>query len=174
MPNLNFGKRTQANNVNNIIAHSFSRIMVISSFVALNMVEDEAMRDMKLFISQTLDRSTKRTDIVKPACLHLCLKNKLFVDTNQPFIQCPIHFQLRDRTSIDQLIFWPIWMESSQRSQVNKKAKVGVKKHSVICLDDFSVVRNEQSETGYIFFLKKYAVIKKNVDEEAYRRWISA
>ena len=65
-------------------------------------------------------------------------------------------------------------MESSQRSQVNKKAKVGVKKHSVIRLDDFSVVRNEQSETGYIFFLKKYAVIKKNVDEEAYRRWISA
>lgn len=55
---------------------------------------------------------------------------------------------------------------------MNRKARFGVKKRSVIRVDDYSVVRHENAVSGYVVFLRSYLVVKKEVDEEAYHRWL--
>ena len=45
----------------------------------------------------------------------------------------------------------PVWTNPSQRSAVNRKAKVGVKKHSAIRLDNCSVVFHQKAPSGYLF-----------------------
>jgi hypothetical protein len=147
--------------------------MVISSFVALNMIEAQGMMELKSFISESLDSSIKPVDVVQPVGLHFCIQDKLFVGTNQRFIQCPIHFLLRDRTTPATQVCRPIWgTDSSERSKVNRKAKSGVKKHSVIRLDEFSVVRHQPAAGGYVLLIRSYHVVKKDVDQQAYDRWI--
>jgi hypothetical protein len=47
-----------------------------------------------------------------------------------------------------------------------------VKKHSVIRINDFSVVVHEKALLGYVFFLRSYVVVKKVVDDDAYDRWL--
>jgi hypothetical protein len=54
---------------------------------------------------------------------------------------------------------------------VNRKAKLGVKKHSAICLNDFSVVAHEKAPSGYLLFIRSYLVVKKDIDKEAHQRW---
>lgn len=107
----------------------------------------------------------------KPGGLHFLVEEKIFKGTNQPFVSCPIQFRLRDRNP-QTLLCQPVWTKSSLRCKVNRQAKIGVKKHSVIRLDDFSVVVHSKSPLGYIFFLREYQVIKKDVDKDAYERWL--
>ena len=148
-------------------------LMVSSSYVALNMVDSGGIGQLKRFISQSLDSSINTCDVIKPVGLHFCLLDKIFVGTNQRFIQCPIHFLLQDHGTSDTLRCRPVWTENSHRSHVDRKAKVGVKKHSVVRLDDFSVVvPHEPAVDGYIFFIRSYSVVKKDVDLGAYGRWI--
>ena len=109
-------------------------------------------------------------DVIKPVGLHFVLEDKIFKGTDQPFCSCPIQFLLRDSTPETKLC-QPVWADKSLRSKVNRKAKVGVKKHSVIRVDDFSVVRHEKSHCGYLVFIRSYQVIKKDVDQDAYDRW---
>jgi hypothetical protein len=99
------------------------------------------------------------------------VEDKIFRGTNQPHIQCPIQFLLRDRTP-DRKLFQPVWTEQSLRGKVNRKAKVGVKIHSVIRLDDYSVVVHEKAPSGYLLFIRSYVVVKKDVDRDAYQRWV--
>jgi hypothetical protein len=54
---------------------------------------------------------------------------------------------------------------------VNRKAKIGVKKLSVIRLDDFSVVAHQKAPAGYLIFIRSYDVVKKDVDHDVYDRW---
>ena len=147
-------------------------IMVLSSFAALNKIEAGGMIELKEFIVRRLDRSARTVGAVKPVGCHFLVEEKHFKGTNQPRVSCPIQFLLRDRSS-DTLLCQPVWIESSQRSKVNRKAKFGVKKHSVIRLDDFEVVAHEKAISGYVFFLRNYTVVKKDVDDEAYQRWIT-
>jgi hypothetical protein len=64
-----------------------------------------------------------------------------------------------------------VWTEQTLRSKVNRKAKMGVKKHSVIRLDDFSVVPHMKAPSGYLVFIRSYLVVKKDIEMEAYQRW---
>ena len=144
--------------------------MGLSSFAALNKIEASSIREMKDFITRRLDSSAKEGDVVKPVGLHFLVQDKIFKGTNQPRVSCPIQFLLRDSTS-DTLLGQPVWTESSQRSKVNRKAKVAVKKRSVIRVDDFAVVAHDKAKSGYVFFLRNYTVAKKEVDNEAYQRW---
>jgi hypothetical protein len=147
--------------------------MVVSSFAALNKIEPGGIRELNTFISQTLDSSINAADVVKPVGLHFCLKEKIFTGTNQPFVSCPIQFLLRDRTSLDTQLCRPVWTDIVHRSKVNRKAKIGVKKHSVIRLDDYSVLAHNNAPHGYLLFIKNYHVVKKVVDDDAYHRWIT-
>jgi hypothetical protein len=148
-------------------------IMVLSSYAALNKIEAGGIRELNMFISQTLDSSVEPADVVKPIGLHFCVGEKIFIGTTHPLLTCPIEFLLHDRISHDTLLCRPIWTESCQRSKVNRKARVGVKKHSVIRLDDFSVVAHDKAKYGHVFFVKSYQVVKKDVDDDAYERWIT-
>jgi hypothetical protein len=144
--------------------------MVISSFNALNKIEGGSMRELNHYITQIVEGAIV-AEAVKPTGLHFLVDEKIFRGTNQPFVQCPIQFRLRGRSPETQLC-QPVWTESSQRSKVNRKARLGVKKHSVIRVDDFSVVIHESSPGGYILFIRSYQVVKKNVDDEAHQRWV--
>jgi hypothetical protein len=83
--------------------------MVLSSHVALNLIEAEGIQELKKFIARSLDSSTKASDIVKPVGLHFCLADKIFVGTSQHLLQCPIHFLLQDRTSAETQVCRPVW-----------------------------------------------------------------
>jgi hypothetical protein len=48
-----------------------------------------------------------------------------------------------------------------------------VKKHSFIHLDDFSIVAHEKATDGYVVLIRNYHVVKKDVDDDAYQRWIT-
>ena len=146
--------------------------MVLSSFCALNKIEAGGMIELKEFIVRRLDRSACTVGVVKPVGRHFLVQDKHFKGTNHPRVSCPIQFLLRHRSS-DTLLCQPVWTESSQRSKVNRKAKFGVKKRSVIRLDDFEAVAHEKGKSGYVFFLRNYTVVKKDVDDEAYERWIT-
>jgi len=146
--------------------------MGLSSFAALNKIQASSIREMKDFITHRLDGSADAGHVVKPEGLHFIVEDKIFKGTNQPRVSCPIQFLLADRSS-DTLLSQPVWTESSQRSKVNRKAKVAVKKRSVIRLDDFAVVAHQPAKSGYVFFLRSYTVVKKDVDIEAYQRWIT-
>jgi len=106
----------------------------------------------------------------KPCGLHFLVEEKIFKGTNQRFVSCPIQFRLRDRSPETKLC-QPVWTDPRERCNVNRKAKLGVKKHSVIRLDDFSVVVHKKSASGYLFFIRKYLVVKKTIDDGAYERW---
>ena len=142
--------------------------MVLSSFNALNKIEAGGMRELNTYITCSLD--SKESDMTKPLGLHFLVEEKIFKGTNQPFVSCPIQFRLRDRSSETKLC-QPVWTDPSQRSKVNRKARVGVKKLSVIRLDDYSVVRHKNALSGYCFFIRSYLVVKKDVDKQAYERW---
>jgi hypothetical protein len=138
------------------------------------MIEADGMMELNRFISLSLAGSTPASDLVKPVGLHFCVEDKIFKGTNQPFLSCPIQFLLRDRTSPERKLCQPVCTERSHRSKVFRKAKVGVKKHSVIRLDDFSIVAHKKAPNGYILFIRSYYVVKKVVDNDAYQRWNSA
>ena len=143
--------------------------MVMSSFNALNKIEAECMSESNDYSTGRLDGSI--TAIAeKPCGLHFLVEEKIFKGTNQPFVSCPIQFRLRDQSPETKLC-QPVWTDPSQRGHVNRKAKIGVKKHSVIRLDDFSVVVHNKSPSGYLLFIRSYLVIKKTVDDDAYERW---
>jgi hypothetical protein len=143
--------------------------MVMSSFNALNKIEAGSMSELDEYIKGRLDGSTTAM-AEKPFGLHFLVDEKIFKGTNQPFVSCPIEFRLRDQGPKTKLCR-PVWTDPSQRCNVNRKAKLGVKKHSVIRLDDFSVVVHKKSASGYLFFLRSYLVVKKTIDDDAYERW---
>jgi hypothetical protein len=147
--------------------------MVLSSFNALNKIEAGMMSELDDYIRGRLDGSISSSDwSEKPCGLHFLVDDKIFRGTNQPFVSCPIEFLIRDQGQETKLCR-PVWTETSQRCKVNGKAKLGVMKHSVIRLDDFSIVVDKRSASGYLFFLRKYVVIKKTIDDDAYERWNS-
>jgi hypothetical protein len=151
--------------------HCKHPIMVLSSFNALNKIEAGDMRELNYCITSRLDSSTK-ADTEKPVGLHFLVEEKIFKGTNQRFLSCPIQFLLRSRSPETKLC-QPVWTDASQRSVVNRKAKVGVCKHSVmIRADDFSVVLHKKAPSGYLFFLRSFVVSKKDVDDDAYERWL--
>jgi len=146
--------------------------MVLSSHAALNKVGIGSTRELNEYITQQLaGPSMSGEGCTKPLGLHFVVEDKIFKGTNQPHISCPIQFLLRDRTPETKLC-QPVWTEKSLRSKVNRKARVGVKKHSVIRLDDFSVVPHKKASSGYLLFIRSYLVVKKDVDKEAYQRWL--
>jgi hypothetical protein len=145
--------------------------MVVSSFSALNKIEAGGIRELNDYISRRLD-SAITGDEGKPVALHFLVEEKIFKGTSQPFVSCPIQFRLRGR-SPQTLLCQPVWTDPSLRSKVNRKAKVGVKKHSVIRLDDYSVVLHSKAPSGYLFFIRSYVVVKKDVDKDAHDRWLS-
>jgi hypothetical protein len=145
--------------------------MVLSSYAALNKIGAGNMRELNDYIALSLDSSLNKADVVKPTGLHFVLQDKIFMGTNNPLISCPIQFLLRDQTNETKLCR-VVWTERSQRSKVTRKARVGVKKHSVIRLDDFTVVPYEKASTGYLILIRSYQVLKKDVDKDAYHNWI--
>ena len=150
----------------------FSIMAPISSHAALNKVGSGSMTELKDYITRRLACPSTSADVRTgmPVGLHFVILEKLFKGTNQPFISCPIQFLLGDQTS-QSLLCQPVWTEPSLRSKVNRKAKVGVQKLSVIRLDDYSVVAHKNAPLGYLLFIRSYIVVKKDVDEEAYNRW---
>ena len=144
----------------------------ISSHAALNKVGTGSMTELKDYITRRLacPSSACTGSSSKPVGLYFVILDKQFKGTNQPFISCPIQFLLRDHTS-QTLLCQPVWTEQSLRSKVNRKAKVGVQKLSVIRLDDYSVVAHKKAPFGYLFLIRSYLVVKKDVDKEAYERW---
>jgi hypothetical protein len=86
-------------------------------------------------------------------------------------LSCPVQLLLRDGSGQTKLC-QPVWTDPTLRTKVNRKVKVGTKKLSVIRLDDFNAVSHEKSPSGYVFFIRSYLVVKKDVDEEVYQRWI--
>jgi hypothetical protein len=151
-------------------------IMVVSSHTALNKIKACSVRQLDDFIAQTLDPSVKAADIIKPVGLHFVVKDKIFMGTPLQGATCPVRLVLQD-SSRERLLCQVVWTDFSQRSKVIRKAKVGVKKLSVICLDDFNAVSDEQSfektSTGCHFFIRDHHVLKKDADAEAHRRWLS-
>jgi hypothetical protein len=145
--------------------------MVLNSYAALNKVRTGSMRELNDYIAIRLDTSANAADVVKPVGLHFVIQDKIFMGTNNRLISCPIQFLLRDQTTETKLCK-PVWTERSLRSQVNRKAMVGVKKHSVIRLDDFSVVPYDKASIGYLFFIHSYQVVKKDIDLDSYENWI--
>jgi len=144
--------------------------MVISSHAALNKVGSGSMRELNEYITCQLSCPGKLPSMVKPVGLHFIIHEKIFKGTNQPYISCPIQFLLRDGTGETEL-GQPVWAEQSNRGKVNRKAKIGVKKHSVIRLDDFSVVVHPKGAGGYLLFIRSYHVVRKDVDQDAFDRW---
>jgi hypothetical protein len=146
--------------------------MVLSSHSALNKVGGGSTRQLNDYITQQLASPSMVVDgsNSKPAGLHFVVLEKIFKGTNQPYVSCPIQFLLRDSTG-DTILCQPVWTEKSLRSKVNRKAKVGVKKHSVIRLDDFSVVAHKKALSGFHIFIRSYLVVKKDIEIEAYQRW---
>jgi hypothetical protein len=145
-------------------------IMVLSSFNALNKIEAGGMMELNDYITRRLDSSIK-AELEKPVGLHFVVEEKIFKGTNQPFVSCPIQFRLRDRSQ-ETKVCQPVWTDSSHRSKVNKKAKVGVKKLSVLRIDDYSIVPHKRAPLGYLFFVRNYLVVKRDVDQDAYDRWL--
>jgi hypothetical protein len=146
--------------------------MVLSSYAALNKIETGNMRELKEYITAMLEHSRARgKEVMKPTGMHFVVRDKIFMGTNQKFVSCPIRFLIGDQGSNTELC-QPVWTERSLRTKVNQKAKVGVKKHSVIRLDDCSVVKHEKAASGYVFLIRSYQVIKKDVDKDAYERWL--
>jgi hypothetical protein len=150
------------------LSYNLHHNMVISSFNALNKIEAGGMKELNDYISRRLDGSAK-ADAEKPVGLHFLVEEKIFKGTNQPLVSCPIQFRLRDQSPETKLC-QPVWTETRHRTKVNAKARKGVKKHSVIRIDDFSVVVHEKALLGYVFFLRSYLVVKKVVDDDAYDR----
>ena len=148
--------------------------MVVSSHAALNKVKPNSMKELDDFITQTLDPLVKVADIIKPVGLHFVVKDKIFLG-NPHGGSCPIRLLLQD-SSRETKLCKIVWSERTQRSNVIRKAKVGVKKLSVICLDDFNAVSSDKSfekpAAGYHFFIRDYHVVKRDVDPDAYRRWL--
>ena len=149
--------------------------MVLSSIAALNKVGSGGMRELNDCIALQLAAPPNKAHnhrVSKPvAGLHFVVVDKHFQGTNQPHISCPMQFVLRDH-SAQTLSCRPVWTESRLRCQVSRKAKAGVKKCSVIRLDDHSVVAHKKAPSGYLFFISSYQVVKKEVDKTAYESWI--
>jgi hypothetical protein len=146
--------------------------MVLSSYAALNMIESGSMAQLNDYIISRVDstNSVKEETTTKPLGLHFYVKEKVF-QGNANGIRCPVQFILGDRRSPHTKLCQPVWTERSQRSKVIRKAKVGVKMHSVIRLDDFEIVLHQPAPTGYLVFLRSYHVVKKDVDPDAFHRW---
>ena len=145
--------------------------MGLSCFNALNKIESGAMMELNSCMTRRLNSDAEEEESMKPLGLHFLVEEKLFIGTNQPFVSCPVQFLLRDRSPETKLCR-PVWTDSSQRTKVNRKARFGVKKRSVIRVDDYSVIRHKTAVSGYVLFLPSYLVVKKDADEEACQRWL--
>ena len=145
-------------------------LMVVSSFTALNKIEVNGMMELNKYISYRMNTVVVDAN-QKPRGLHFLVDEKIFKGTNQPFISCPIQFRLRGQKP-QTLLCQPVWTKPSLRCKVNRQAKIGVMKHSVIRLGDYSIVLHSKAPLGYFFFLRQYQVIKKDVDKDAYDRWL--
>jgi hypothetical protein len=145
--------------------------MVLSSHAALNKVQAGGMRELNDYITQSLDNSINAANVVKPEGLHFVVADKVFRGTKNKFWCCPITFLLRDGSG-ETMLCQPMWTVDFPRAKMNRKVKVATKKFSVIRLDDFKVTPHEPSPSGYVFFILGYSVVKKDVEEDAYRRWI--
>lgn len=147
--------------------------MVLSSHTALNKVGAGSMIELNEHITRKLAALRGEADCgPKPLGLHFVVEDKMFIGSDHPRLSCPIQFLLRDRTN-ETKIFKPMWTEQSLRAKVMRKAKVGVKIHSVIRLDDFTLVVHKKAPSGYLLFIGSYLVVKKDVDMEACKRWAS-
>jgi hypothetical protein len=160
------------------ITHHFGTtfVMVLSSHAALNKVKASSMQELDYYIKQKLDPTVKAEDLVmKPLGLHFVVKDKVFMG-NPHGACCPIRLLLQDGSGQTKLCK-VIWRDRTERSKVIRKVKLGVDKFSVICLDDFTVISDELSvektSTGYHFYTRNYRVVKKDVGEEEYLRWLS-
>jgi hypothetical protein len=146
--------------------------MAVSSHVALNKIDAGGMRELKECMTHMLDPCNERLEAVAmPTGLHFVVADKIFLGTNQPNFSCPIRLLVTDQTAETE-ICQPVWTEGSMRSKVNRKAKVGVKKRSAIRLDDCRVVAHKKASSGYLFFLRSHQVTKKDVDQDACKRWL--
>jgi hypothetical protein len=146
-------------------------MVTTSSHTALNKVGSSSMKELKDCISRRLSTCYNGAEEEnKPLGLHFVVKDKIFRGTNQQFVSCPIQFLLQDCTG-ETMLCQPVWTEQSLRTKVNRKAKAGVKKNSVIRLDDCSVIPHERSASGYLVFIRSYMVVKKDVDQDACDRW---
>jgi hypothetical protein len=146
--------------------------MVISSHVALNKVDSGATSQLNQYISQVLAMSTGATDPPnKPLGLHFVVKEKIFRGTNMKFFCCPVQLLLEDASGETKLC-QPMWTDKSLRAKVNRKVKFGTQKRSVIRLVDFKVVVHPPAPAGYVILIRSYDVVKKDVDEDAYERWL--
>jgi hypothetical protein len=146
--------------------------MVISSHVALNKVDSGATSQLNQYISEVLAMSTGATDPPnKPLGLHFVVKEKIFRGTNMKFFCCPIQLLLEDASGETKLC-QPMWTDKSLRAKVNRKVKFGTQKRSVIRLGDFKVVVHPPAPAGYVILIRSYDVVKKDVDEDAYERWL--
>jgi hypothetical protein len=145
--------------------------MMLSSYAALNLIEAGSMAQLNDYITVRLENknSGKEVTIVKPPGLHLFVEEKVFKG-NAMGISCPVQFLLCDHRS-DTKLCQPVWTDRSHRSKVIKKAKVGVKKHFVICLDDFKFVFHKPATSGYLLFLRSYHVVMKDVELDVFPRW---
>jgi hypothetical protein len=148
--------------------------MAISSYVALNKVTAGGVIELDVYITKVLEarRTVGAPDVVKPVGLHFVVDDKIFRGTNLKFLCCPVQLLLLDGSGQTKLAT-PVWTHSTLRSKVNRKVKVGTKKFSVIRLDDFNAVEDNKSPSGSVFLIRSYLVVKKEVDEEVYHRWMS-
>jgi hypothetical protein len=151
-------------------------IMVLSSHTALNKVKASSIETLDAFIAQKLGPAVKEADLLmKPLGLHFVVKDKIFMGKAHSAC-CPIRLLLQDGSGETKLCK-VIWRDRTERSKVIRKVKFGVNKFSVICLDDFTVISDEHSVektgTGYHFFTCNYHVVKKDVSEETYLRWLT-
>jgi hypothetical protein len=145
---------------------------IICSHAALNKIQSGAMRELNDYIGHRLDKTVGASEPPKPLGLHFLVQDKIFKGTNQPFVSCPIQLLLSNR-SLETKLCQPVWTDATKRSKVNRKVRMGVKRHSVIRLDDFSVVAHAKYISGSVFFIRKFTVVKKDVDDDAYLRWIT-
>jgi hypothetical protein len=105
-----------------------------------------------------------------PLGFHFLVAEKIFRGTNMPLLCCPIQLLLRDGRG-ETILCQPVWSDKTLHSKVNRKVKFGTKKYSVIRLDNFGVLADPKASSGYVFLIRSYQVVKKDIDEEAYRRW---
>jgi hypothetical protein len=144
--------------------------MVVSSYVALNKIDHGGVRALNGYIARVLGRPTTLPDDGMPLRFHFLVAEKFFRGTNMPLLCCPIQLLLRDGRG-ETILCQPVWSDKTLRSKVNRKVKFGTKKYSVIRLDDFGVLADPKASSGYVFLIRSYQVVKKDIDEEAYHRW---
>lgn len=111
-------------------------------------------------------------DILKPPNCRLLVSNKIFSGGHSP-----INFILTD--GMDSIIGVPLWPigDMKEKGKAIRKAKMGVKKFSIIELEEYIVLKRKMpmpanDEHGnYQVVCTKYRVIKKVVEPSAVQHW---